>query len=200
MNLDYVDLGLPSGTLWAKCNLGAEKETDFGLFYQWGDTEGYDGDSGHDFNWNDYKYGAPLSPTKYNKTDNKLVLDNEDDPVFAATKCEQKMPTKEQFQELITYTNHEWTSIDGINGMKYSNKKDDTKYIFIPATGYCYHGSLYEVGSFGCVWSASRNKYNAWSAWGMYFDAGDVDVDVDYSGRYLGCSVRGVINPKPIKE
>lgn len=58
MNTEYVDLGLPSGTLWAKCNLGAEKETDFGKFYQWADTQGYDGDAGHDFHWSTYKWGC----------------------------------------------------------------------------------------------------------------------------------------------
>jgi hypothetical protein len=199
---DVVDLGLPSGTLWAKYNLGAEKETDFGRFFQWGDTQGYKDASEHQFKRNDYKWEIPLSITKakYNNTDGKLVLDNEDDPVFVATNGKQKMPTKEQIQELIDHTDHRWTNIDGVKGMKFINKNDDTKYIFIPAAGYCYHGSLYGVGSFGCVWSASRNESNANLAWRMSFYAGNVDVDVDYSGRYLGCSVRGVINPKPIKE
>ena len=194
MNLEYVDLALPSGTLWAKCNLGAEKETDFGLFYQWGDTEGYDGDAGHGFNWNDYKYRTPLSPTKYNKTDNKLVLDNEDDPVFVATKCEQKMPTKEQFQELITYTNHEWTIIDGVNGTKFINKNDNTKYIFIPAAGSCYDGIRVMICSLGCVWSASHGESGSYNAWYMYFNADNVSMN-DCS-RCIGFTVRGVKDSK----
>ncbi len=191
-NKGVVDLGLPSGTLWATCNLGAEKETDFGLFYQWGDTKGYNPDEGHDFNWNDYKWGASSNLTKYNSTDGKLVLDNEDDPVFVATNGKFKLPTKEQLQELIDCTIHEWISIDGVNGMKFTNKNDETKYIFIPAAGDCYGGSRYGVGSWGDVWSASRNESNTYSAWSMYFDAGDVYMRSSY--RCNGCSVRGVLN------
>jgi len=196
---DVVDLGLPSGTLWAKCNLGAEKETDFGKFFQWGDTQGYSGVDGHQFNWDDYKYGTSWDNiTKFNTNDNKLILDNEDDPMFAATNGKFNSPTKEQLQELIDNTNHKWTNINGINGMKFTNKSDDTKYIFIPAVGTCYYGSHYDIGYWGYVWSVSRNESYADYAWSMYFDAGDVYMDS--SCRCSGYSVRGVINSKPIKK
>ena len=195
---DVVDLSLPSGTLWAKCNLGAEKETDIGKFFQWGDTQGYSGVDEHQFNWDDYKFRCHENITKYNGLDNNLVLDNEDDPVFAATGGKMRTPTKEQLQELIDCTNHEWTNIDGVNGMKFINKKDDTKYIFIPAAGHCYDGSRYGVGSWGSVWSASSNESSASNARSMDFNAGGVGMY--YSSRCGGFSVRGVINPKPIKE
>ena len=192
MNTEYVDLGLPSGTLWAKRNLGAEKETDFGHFFQWGDTQDYS-IVGHQFNWDDYKWGTSWDKiAKYNVSDCKSILDNEDDPAFVATNGEQKMPTKEQLQELIDCANHEWTNIDGVRGMKFINKKDDTKYIFIPAAGHCYDGSRYGVGSWGSVWSATRDKSNIYYAWLMYFEVGNGYTN--YYNRCGGYSVRGVLN------
>jgi hypothetical protein len=194
-NKGFVDLGLPSGTLWAKCNLGAEKATDFGKFFQWGDTQGYSGVDEHQFSWDwdDYKYGTSWNNmTKYNNTDGKLVLDNEDDPVFVATNGKFKSPTKEQLQELIDCTNHEWTSVDGVNGMKFVSKSDDTKYIFIPMAGYCLNGSHNDVGFWGCVWSISRSESSAYGAWEMSFYEGNVLMY--YSSRRSGYPVRGVVN------
>ena len=196
--LSYVDLGLPSGTLWAKCNLGAETETGFGLFYQWGDTEGYADVDEKTFSWNSYIWGAWNKLTKYNKTDGKRVLDNEDDPVYAATGGEMMSPSKEQLQELIDHTNHEWTEIDEVKGMKFIDKNDDTKYIFIPAAGYCFNSDHSSVGSWGYVWSSTRNSNYPSSAWRMYFNAGDVYMD--YHDRCDGFSVRGVMTPKKKEE
>ena len=85
----YVDLGLPSKTLWATCNIGADKPSDFGLYFQWGDTVGYAKDQiGKDkqFNLANYKWnpsGDGKTFTKYNKTDSKNVLDLEDDAANA---------------------------------------------------------------------------------------------------------------------
>lgn len=193
---EVVDLGLPSGTLWAKCNLGAEKETDFGLFYSWGDTQGYSGVDEHQFSWNDYKWGTSVNLTKYNNNDGKLVLDNDDDPVYTASGGQYKTPSEEQLQELIAYTDHQWVRLaNGVNGMKFVNKNDDTKYIFIPAAGNCYDGSLNDVGFWGYVWSASRNKSSAsYGAGRMYFNAGYVGMYNYY--RCCGFSVRGVVNKR----
>ena len=189
-----IDLGLPSGTLWAKCNLGAKTETDFGLFFQWGDTEGHDGDVDYDLTWSTYKWGTYRNLTKYNDSDGKLVLDNENDPVYAATGGQMISPTQDQLQELIDHTNHEWIENfegSGVNGMKFINKNDDTKYIFIPAAGDCYAGRHNGVGSWGYVWSASRYMSNAYGAWYMYFYAGDFHMNV--FSRCSGYSVRGIL-------
>lgn len=73
---EYVDLGLPSGTLWAKCNVGANSETDYGLRFAWGETEGYTDTSLMNCpDWSDYKYGtSSTNLTKYNTTDRKEYL------------------------------------------------------------------------------------------------------------------------------
>ena len=101
---EVVDLGF--GTLWAKCNVGAETETDYGLYFQWGDTQGYTADqvgTDNDFTWNDYKYGTydvtdnvNYGMTKYNGTDGKTVLDLEDDAARANMGGEWRMATKER--------------------------------------------------------------------------------------------------------
>jgi len=56
LDYEYVDLGLPSGTLWAKCNIGANSETDYGLYFAWGETQGYADASTKAFSWSDYKF------------------------------------------------------------------------------------------------------------------------------------------------
>lgn len=98
---EYVDLGLPSGTLWAKMNAGAESETDTGLYFAWGETQGYTAEQvGVDkqFSWSDYKFnpsGDGSTFTKYNLTDNKVVLDAEDDAAAVNMGGEWHMPTKD---------------------------------------------------------------------------------------------------------
>ena len=195
-----VDLGLPSGTLWQKSNLGGSKPSDFGKFYSWADTEGYDDDAGHEFSWSTYKYGTSYdNMTKYNDTDDKLVLDNDDDPVWVASSGQYKSPTQEQLQELMDNTDHQWIRLtNGVNGMKFVNKNDDTKYIFIPAAGHCYDSDHSGVGSWGCVWSSSRDSGYPDDAWYMDFSSGDVYMD--YSDRCYGFSVRGVVIPKNKEE
>lgn len=197
MNLEHVDLGLPSGTLWAKCNLGAEKESDFGKFFQWGDTQGYSGVDEHQFSWEDYRWGTIDNLTKYNNTDGLTTLQDEDDAVFVATGGKMRMPTKEQLQELIDHTDHEWTAIDGVNGMKFTNKSDVTKHIFIPTAGMCVGGHHLNVNAWGILWSSSIfNLYGLdddhHCAQTFYF--GESKMYIVHSLRCAAYSLRGVSN------
>ena len=81
VNTEYVDLGL--SVKWAKCNVGAESETDAGLYFAWGETTGYTASqvgTVKQFSWSDYKYGNSSSNlTKYNQSDGKTVLESTDD-------------------------------------------------------------------------------------------------------------------------
>ena len=101
---EYVDLGLPSGTKWAKCNVGAKNETDFGLYFSWGETEGYDSIiNTKQFSLKYYKFSYHYSDsafTKYNETDGKTVLDLEDDAAYVNMGGRWHMPSKEQIKEL----------------------------------------------------------------------------------------------------
>lgn len=114
---EYVDLGLPSGTLWAKMNVGATSETDPGLYFAWGETEGYADASTKAFRWNDYKFnpnGDGEIFTKYNPIDNKVVLDSEDDAASVNMGGEWHMPTEEQCYELLQETTNGFVTNAGV--------------------------------------------------------------------------------------
>jgi hypothetical protein len=194
----YVDLGLTSGTKWMKCNIGAEKETDYGLFFQWGDTVGYDeSTAAAHSSWStcpgnggasSYDTSALTTWNTSNLTND--VLNTSVDAAYAHTNGKAKMPTQSQFQELIDETNSEWTTIDGVTGRKFTNKTDSSKYIFIPAAGSFSNGSRYGKGSYGLVWSSSLDSI--YYAYDLGFDISSVD-SYDYFYRSFAFSVRGVL-------
>ena len=110
---EYVDLGLPSGLLWAKKNIGAETEEDGGLYFQRGDTQGYTAEQvGFEegqkyFDWSDYKFsidGSSRDFSKYNDSDSKTVLDPEDDAAHVNMGDNWRMPTLEECKELFINT------------------------------------------------------------------------------------------------
>lgn len=195
----YVDLGLPSGTKWATMNVGATTETDYGLYFQWGDTQGYtanqvgSGEGQKYFGWADYKWTEDVGSTftKYNSTDGKTVLDLEDDAVAVAWGGSWHMPTEAQFQELIDNTDKEWTTVNNVNGYKFTSKTDSTKYIFIPAGGGCGDGVVSVVGTLGTVWASVLSSRSVDGAWDFSFDS--VGTDIGNNARYSGQSVRGVV-------
>ena len=145
----YVDLGL--SVKWMKCNIGAEKETDYGLFFQWGDTVGYDEDSAaaHSTwstcpgNGGNSSYDSAALTTWNTANLTNGVLNTSVDAAYVHTNGKAKMPTKAQFEELRSGTNNEWATINGIAGHKFTNKTDSSKYIFIPSAGYFTDGSSF---------------------------------------------------------
>jgi uncharacterized protein (TIGR02145 family) len=161
---EYVDLGLPSGLRWAKCNLGAKEETDFGDYYQFGQVEPYE---------KTWEKHIPL----------------ENDTVDKVWRNRWRMPTQADFQELINNTISKWLIINGVGGYKFISKTDSSKYIFFPAAGYWSNGSQNDVGSSGNYWGSSPNGSN--SACGLYFDNGYKVVYND--SRKNGYSVRPVV-------
>ena len=194
----YVDLGLPSGLKWAKCNVGATSETDAGLYFAWGETTGYTASQvGTDkqFSWSDYKYGKSSSKlTKYNQSDGKTVLESTDDAATQIMGGDWRMPTETECRELINNTTNEWIpnyNGTGVNGWKFTSKKNSSKYIFIPAAGYCGDGGVDNVGNGGGVWSSSLNTSSPDSAWFLNFGSGYCNMSSD-GGRCGGQSVRGV--------
>lgn len=109
-----VDLGLPSGILWADRNIGASSPEDSGLYFQWGDIQGYTADQigtseGQKvFTWDDYKFGTDSNLTKYNETDGKTVLDPEDDAATVNMGSKFRMPTQSEMEELFNNTDIKW--------------------------------------------------------------------------------------------
>jgi hypothetical protein len=192
----YVDLGLPSGTLWASQNVGASKPSDFGLYFQWGDTVGYAKDQiGKDkqFSWADYKFSIDGSSSNFSKyTTTGATLELADDAANVNMGGSWHMPTPDQIRELINTANttNTWTAQDGVNGRLFTSKNNGNS-IFIPAAGYAWGGSLSYSGSFGRVWSSMLCTYNADYGQSLEFFSGNVSLYGSY--RCNVHSVRGVI-------
>ena len=176
---ESVDLGLPSGTLWARYNVGATSETDYGDLFAWGATDPYrlNGTTPID---NTSNYASSYA----NKIQHDLYP-NEDAATVKWGKG-WKMPTKAQFDELLANTTDEWTAINGINGRKFTASNGN--YIFFPAAGYVNGGSLGGRGSGGYYWSRSRGS--SAGAWRLDFDSSGRGVGAN--NRYGGFSVRPV--------
>ena len=207
-----VDLDLPSGTLWATCNVGANSPEEYGGYYAWGETKAYGEEDTSNarnysyagsykktyYSWSTYKWcnGSYNSQTKYNTdssygtVDNKKVLDLADDAAYVNWGENWRMPTKAEQDELRNNCTWTWTSINGKNGYKVSSKKDSSKYIFLPAAGCRNDSSLYNDGSYGNYWSCSLYESDQDYAYFLDFDSSDVDWG--NSSRCYGFSVRPV--------
>ena len=194
---DYIDLGLPSGTLWATCNVGASKPSDGGLYFQWGDTQGYtadqvgtgEGQKKFATDWSDYKWGTYPNFTKY--TTKGATLESEDDAAHVNMGGDWHIPTPEQISELLDNATNAWTTQDGINGRLFTSKKDGSKSIFIPAAGLAWDGSVQYSGDLGLVWSSMLDAVNFYSGQGLDFGSGGAYLGSH--GRCYGFSVRGVV-------
>jgi len=138
---EFVDLGLPSGTKWATCNVGAETPEAYGDYFAWGDTIGQEF-----YNWSHYKYcnGDYNKLTKYcdneeygnnGFTDELTTLEESDDVATAKWGKGWRMPTREDLKELIDNCDTTWTAQNGINGMLFTSRTNGNS-IFLPAAGH----------------------------------------------------------------
>lgn len=194
---EYVDLGLPSGTLWATCNVGATKPEGYGNYYAWGETKPQ---SSNTYNWSSYKYanGNQDKLTKYCSkssygnngfTDDLTALQTSDDPAAANWGGSWRTPTKAQWDELLANTTNQWTTKNGVSGRLFTSKKNGQS-LFLPAAGGRWHSSLYSAGSHGDYWSCSLHTSNPKDAWTLNLFSGDCYM---YSyDRYRGFTVRPV--------
>ena len=173
----YVDLGLPSGTLWATCNVGATKPEDYGDFFAWGETTTKDVYSLAFYKWKD----------GYTSSGGKSVLDAEDDAATANWGVKWRMPTSEEIKELLDNTTSEMTTLNGVSGCKFTAKDGSDNFIFLPAAGSISGSTLELVGSYGFYWSSSVNPN------GLYFTEG-MEAPQSYNlTRSDGLRVRPVV-------
>ena len=197
-NVEYVDLGLPSGNLWAKCNLGASAPEAYGDYYAWGETKPKQMYTYPNHKW--YKEGAPsLGFTKYNNEDGKLTLEDEDDAVIQKLGNGWRTPTLADFRELTNqkYTKIEKTTLNGVAGYQITSKKNK-KSIFIPFAGFKNDkpqtreiSASEEVAI--CMTNQRRIDYQVFNCWTFAFEQ-------DRIGRYGkrrpdGISIRPVKGP-----
>jgi len=171
---EYVDLGLPSGTLWATMNVGASSETDYGNYYQYGKGAA--------------QYAATSGDSNYSGTE--YPLDSSVDTAVQVWGGSWHMPTSVQMQELTANTTYQWVTNykgSGINGGTFT--ATNGAVLFLPAVGRWYNGSQSDVGNSGYYWGSSPN--GSGNAYSFFFLNGAKGVFKDY--RYYGFSVRPVV-------
>ncbi len=202
-NHAYVDLGLPSGALWATCNMGASFPEDYGDYYAWGETVPKSA-----FYWNNYKWCDGTSPhlTKYNSSsdsgvvDNKMVLDSEDDVARINWGSDWHMPSSSEIAELVSYCTSEWTTVNGVYGRVFTSKTNGNS-IFLPASGYINESTPTSSDAIGYYWTSSQHNERPGGAWTLYFSAKSIYGSNYYSWKKVGLSVRPVKNnPDPQPE
>ena len=191
---EYVDLGLPSGTLWATCNVGADTPEGYGDYYAWGETT-----TKNTYGWNNYKWCSGIGKlTKYCQnasfgfngfTDNLTVLQPSDDAATANWGSGWCTPSDAQLTELYENTNHAWTHQTGVNGRLFT--ASNGKSLFLPAAGYTVGSDLRYDGSFGHYWSRSvKTTGDPGGGWSLKFGSGECDLNVH--SRSNGLAVRPV--------
>ncbi|MBR4809040.1 MAG: Ig-like domain-containing protein [Bacteroidales bacterium] len=152
---EYVDLGLPSGTMWATFNVGAEAPEEYGDYFAWGETEPKPKSQ---YNWGYYKWckGSKMTLTKYSTRayygteDHKIILDATDDPATANWGGSWRIPSDEEWTELLDNCTWTWTTQNSVNGQLVTSKTNG-KSIFLPAAGGTLFGN---AGSYGYYWSS----------------------------------------------
>ena len=183
---EYVDLGLPSGTLWATCNVGATSPELPGLYFAWGEIEGFSIKQINKgeivFDKDKYYTGPAASISK------DLTFDIDAANHYMGGKW--RMPTGDECQELIDNCDVMWTDDyngTGVAGRVFTSMVNGNS-MFLPTAGYCDYSSVYYVGSHGLYWSASWDSSSY--AWSLIFNP--VYQRVNINTRYYGFSVRGV--------
>lgn len=187
-----IDLGLPSGTKWACCNVGASTPEGYGNYYAWGETQpksvyndvtysyytgqDTDGDGWIDQNYSRINIGSDIAGTQY-------------DAATANWGAPWRMPSLAQIQELLDNCTSTWTTQNGVNGRKFIGPNGET--IFLPAAGNRWKGELSDLGSWGSYWPSTLNESSPSNAYSLYFNSDDAAWS-SYNGRYLGLSVRPV--------
>ena len=203
LNEYWVDLGLPSGLLWAKNNVGASCPEELGDYFAWGETT-----SKFDYSWATYRYGTAYNYlTKYCNmseygydgfTDTLTILEPGDD---AATSYmnNSRTPTESEWNELIQHCTGEWTTQNGVAGYRFTGSNGNS--IFLPAAGQHDSSGSTVVGEgvHGTYWSANLNMEFPSSARNFHFISEEYATNIaemTYDGRYHGLSVRAVYDAK----
>lgn len=193
-NHAYVDLGLPSGTCWATCNVGANTPYECGDYFAWGETKPKD-----TYDLTTYKWcvGSSFSMSKYcnndflsTNADNKTILDLEDDAAYINWGGAWRMPTINEIYELYRHCSWTRTRLNGVDGYEVKSNSNG-KSIFLPAAGWCRDGELNSISKQCQYWSSSL--YSSVSANYLdyhYYTSGLVST---YPRSY-GLPVRPVIN------
>ena len=196
-----VDLGLPSGRLWANFNIGAESEEEYGAYFSWGNIEPHFPTSNNSFS--PYTWGSRNDTSPYKDTPGATIpftsqtmnADYSEESGYDAARellgGSWRMPTATEFQELYDNTDREWTNINGVNGCKFMKKSDHSVYVFFPAAGYGEQNVLDYRGEDGAYWSSSL-KTADYAIRFFIGSSGNSIYPQSVGARYRGISVRAV--------
>ena len=203
---DWVDLGLPSGLLWATRNVGASSPEDYGDYFAWAETQPksyYDWDN-YTYSCHDYYYYLTKYCNRYyyltkycnrsddgcnGYTDNLTILQPGDDAATANWGNGCRTPTREEWEELIDHCTSVWTTQNGVNGRRFTGPNGNT--LFLPAAGYRWDDFFNFAGGIGYYWSSSLYTVSPGDAWYCYFGSGG-SITMGNAYRYDGFSVRAV--------
>lgn len=190
----FVDLGLPSGLLWAETNVGASSASEDGDYFAWGETE-----PKAEYTWDNYKWSRGetdyrIDLIKYNFSDGKITLHARDDAATVNWGAPCRMPSSSDFEELFNQCDWSWQSNgDGTSGILFIGPNGNT--IFLPASGRW--GTDSDHGVYGYYWSrslCSSVEYRQDKIWAYYLYFGSDEVgDADNRSRSNGFSVRPVV-------
>ncbi len=195
---DYVDLGLPSGLLWATCNVGATKPEEYGDYFAWGETAPKEV-----YNNTAYKYyrnsGIKIVTTKYctravdGRIDNKTTLEASDDAANVNWGGNWRMPTETELNELRENCEWELTTHNEIKGFRITGKNGNS--IFLPYAGFANGINFFNIGKEACYWSSTLNTGFGAGGTASCIRSTGRRIIVDFSGRSFGHSVRPVCSP-----
>lgn len=195
----WVDLGLPSGLLWATCNVGASSPEHCGNYYAWGETQ-----PKNRYEWDSYVHYYISGLTKYctdpalgymDYVDNLITLQAVDDPASANLGGWARTPTKEEWQELMDNTTSHWTIYNGSSGRRFTGSNGNS--IFLPAGGL-YFGSVNGVPEdlmYGYYGTSSLYSDFSQYAWFFFFNANLEYLNYRYyyrPSRLVGVPIRAV--------
>ena len=192
---EYVDLGLPSGTLWATCNLGASTPESYGDYYAWGETQTKDSYSFDTYKWS---HGGYNQLTKYCNdpnfgyngfTDDLTILLPEDDAATVNWGASWRIPAYNDWVELAHHTTQTWITRNGVKGMLFTALNGNS--LFLPASGKYVRDELCNAGLGGYYWSNLLGVTYPDIVWFLYSSSGDFCL-YDGSSRCCGHTIRPV--------
>ncbi|MBO7415309.1 MAG: hypothetical protein J6T18_06405 [Bacteroidaceae bacterium] len=194
---EWVDLGL--SVKWATCNVGASSPSAYGDYYAWGETSTKSSYTVENYrfrtsgnSWDNVKLSKYNTQSDRGIVDNRSTLELSDDVASQKWGGSWRMPTYEEFDELLDKCTWEWTTLNGVGGYRVTSEIPGytDRSIFLPAAGCRDDTSLFDAGSSGYYWSGSLYTDYPYLAWDLGFDSDYHDASGYY--RYGGLSVRPV--------
>ena len=179
----YIDLGLPSGLLWANCNLGANSPEAYGSYYAWGETA-----DKRTYNWNTYIYYKDSTIIKYTDYDRLSSLEANDDAATVRLGDNWRTPTKAEFDELLDNCSITLTTSNGTSGYLFTGSNGNS--IFLPMAGGRDGEGLLSSEACGYYWLSSLYTDETDFAWGFILNSDSLYTTSYY--RMYGQTIRPV--------